>query len=232
MLATAGLLLGASLVLGYAAPSAAADPSPRGYAVQRYADGGVVRWNPCRRISYRANTTLAPRGAMRDVHAAVGEVSRATGIAFAYRGSSHVTPDNGFGWRGSAPRVPRPLVIAWARPGRGPGRSGLLQPRLAGVGAAVSATWRDTAGAVHPPQIVTGLVVINARYNRRLHPGFTGSGSRGLALMHELGHAMGLGHVRAQQQVMNPVLGKRHGRWGAGDLAGLRTVGRPAGCLR
>jgi matrixin len=47
------------------------------------------------------------------------------------------------------------------------------------------------------------------------------------ALLHELGHAVGLGHAPRPGQVMDPVLSGQS-QYQAGDLAGLRAVG-PAG---
>ncbi len=62
--------------------------------------------------------------------------------------------------------------------------------------------------------------------------GFDGPWSHGLILMHELGHAMGLGHVHDPHQVMYsgryPDL--RVDDWGPGDLEGLRQVGAPDRC--
>jgi predicted Zn-dependent protease len=43
--------------------------------------------------------------------------------------------------------------------------------------------------------------------------------------MHELGHAVGLGHAQHPAEIMYPVLTRKPARWGAGDLAGLRVLG-------
>ncbi len=49
-------------------------------------------------------------------------------------------------------------------------------------------------------------------------------------LTHELGHVMGLGHVQAAGELMYTTM---HGQttFGPGDRAGLRRLGRPAGCI-
>ena len=51
-------------------------------------------------------------------------------------------------------------------------------------------------------------------------------------MLHEIGHALGLQHVTERQQTMYPVvLADRLAEYHRGDLAGLRTVGRAAGCM-
>jgi hypothetical protein len=58
-----------------------------------------------------------------------------------------------------------------------------------------------------------------------------GTPARGVLLLHEIGHAMGLGHVNAPDQLMNPVAGP-HSPTGnsAGERAGYEYIYRPASC--
>lgn len=49
-------------------------------------------------------------------------------------------------------------------------------------------------------------------------------------LMHEIGHIVGLAHVKARSQVMFREVQART-EFGAGDIAGLQQLGRQAGCL-
>ena len=59
-----------------------------------------------------------------------------------------------------------------------------------------------------------------------------GSGTRGQLLMHETGHAMGLGHAEGDaRQVMYPVMQDMPAVWGNGDAAGLQQLGLQSGCL-
>jgi hypothetical protein len=51
-------------------------------------------------------------------------------------------------------------------------------------------------------------------------------------LLHELGHAMGLGHVAAKSEVMHEGLGPwSRPYYGPGDLAGLARLGAARGCF-
>ena len=48
--------------------------------------------------------------------------------------------------------------------------------------------------------------------------------------MHELAHVLGLGHIKAQGELMEPS-GGGVTDFGPGDLEGLSELGRSAGCL-
>lgn len=208
----------------------------KGYRLQYNADGSVVRWNPCTAVHYRMNLARAPKGAERDVREAIKRISAATGIRFVEDGRTSTLPQRSYGadakpWKGEVP----PLVIAWARPGRGSGRSDALAsgPEQLGVGGWRTAWWTDAEGS-HAPRVVTGFVVLHADRYARLKAGFRGAG-RGSVLLHELAHVMGLDHVDDRGQLMYPRLTGRSG-FASGDLAGLRRVGRQtktaADCLR
>jgi hypothetical protein len=83
---------------------------------------------------------------------------------------------------------------------------------------------------------VSGVVAMDA--GEPLPAGFGERYSRGVILMHELGHVMGLAHVGAPDELMwspdasqDPVPDLSQSDWGPGDLEGLRALGRAAGCL-
>ena len=191
----------------------------------------TLRWNPCQAIHYRVNLAHAPKGALADVRSAIAQVHRATGMTLVYDGRTSVVPQQHFGENARAGHAP-PLTIAWARPGTGPGASSLLSSRTVGEGGLVWAQWVDARNRLHTWQGITGYVVLNDRYNAVYTAGFGAGRTRGEILLHELGHAMGLQHVSRPSQMMYPVaIPRSRARYGLGDLAGLRAVGRSAGCI-
>ncbi len=112
-----------------------------------------------------------------------------------------------------------PVLIAWVRPEETDVFGGETRSVL-GATQAIAAPGTSV--------FVTGIVAINVGLPQV--PGFSDPGQEGPTLLHELGHLVGLGHVQAPFELMN-----RDGGgvvdYGAGDLAGLRRLGRSAGCL-
>jgi hypothetical protein len=79
---------------------------------------------------------------------------------------------------------------------------------------------------------VTGAVVIDPSNTSNLLASYGAGTSLGELLLHELGHVVGLGHTSDRAQVMFPdILPLGTAAYGAGDLTGLRQLGRAAGCL-
>ncbi|MCW2607443.1 MAG: putative cell wall binding repeat 2-containing protein [Frankiales bacterium] len=177
----------------------------------------VVRWNPCSVIGYRVNAALGGRQALADVQSAVARLSAASGLQFRYLGSTTYVPT-----AGRAPLAGSPLVISWARTG--------TSSHL-GSGEVAHGGWRATTSATGHYRISSGYVVVRA--GAPLAMGFGSGVTRGRVLLHELGHAVGLDHVNDRVMVMNSTVSATSPTavYQAGDLTGLRRVGRPAGCI-
>ena len=185
------------------------------------ASGAPARWDPCTPIDYVVNYSLAPAGAQADVTQAIARVSAATGMTFVYKGGSNETA-----MRGRAPYQPdayphewAPLLISWSRPAS---TDLLADPKSEAVTVPIAVT-----GGIGGGSLVSAEIVLNA--DRQLPVGFGPGASEGEVLMHELGHAVGLGHVSSPSEAMYPSV-RGVASYGAGDLAGFAAVGRPAGC--
>ena len=192
--------------------------------LDRTDQGTPTRWNPCQPIHYVVNDELAPPGSIDDVHEAVRRISRATGIPFDYEGTTdeeasifrEVYQLERYGDRWA------PVLIVWTDPGD----SDVPFERGERVAAGV-------AVPVIPPTrledvYVSGWIAINA--DDPNPPGFSIAGQQGPVLLHELGHLMGLGHVRARGELMHPS-GGGVVDLGPGDLEGLRQLGAEGGCI-
>jgi len=179
-----------------------------------------VRWDPCTVHRYKivsGGTDATVRASLR---AAVARLSKASGIPLVYAGITSVMPR-----RASAGTLPRAagadIVLAFARPGSGRGRTDLLPSTntLLGVGGAYY-TWVGTK----PAWFVSGYGVFDVRRVPRTAAGRT------RMFEHEVGHALGLGHVGLPSDVMYPVQSSTSVTWSTGLAHGLLAVGRPAGC--
>ncbi|MGZ5129065.1 MAG: hypothetical protein ACXWZU_10550 [Actinomycetota bacterium] len=190
-------------------------------------DGRPYRWDPCRPIEYVVNPERAPGGAIDDVHEAVARVSAATGIEFVGDGTVATDAQQQIGsafMDSTTDTGYRPLLFTW----ESDFYLRTLDDRdnLLGFGI----PWRGQGDLAHI--YVSGAVVLNADAGMRT--GFEGRYSEGAVLLHELGHVLGLAHVRrgadeimaTQRDVDYSV-----GNYGPGDLEGLAAVGREAGCL-
>jgi hypothetical protein len=202
--------------------------NPHAFSFIGTSGDAVARWNPCRRIGYRVNARLGGRGALADTKEAIARIRQASGLRFTYQGTTSIVPG------GSKRRYPgdTDLVIAWARPSqseylRGTGVAGMGGP-----------SWTSAVNerGQHDLMIVRGFAVLNA--NLRLGHGFGGGarngyyGTRGQLLMHEIGHAVGMGHADNDEwQILYPRMTGKRAVWGAGDLRGLNRLGTGRGCL-
>jgi hypothetical protein len=200
--------------------------TPRGSAKSHsLIDDPIARWDSCAPIGYRVNLGLAKAGALRDVKGALRRVYQATGLRFVHRGRTAIVPGPHASYPGDTD-----LVIGWARPSDSDLLGGGGGPL--GVGGASWTSGFRNADGTPASKIDSGFVVLDASQQGRTPGGFGTGQTRGELLMHEIGHAIGLQHVNDPRQLMHPWMQRSRARWGAGDLAGLRSLGANQGCLK
>lgn len=181
-----------------------------GYAFALMQPDGLepVTWDPCREIRYAVNPAGAPAGYDSAVTAAVADIARASGLRFAYVGT---TADRQFDDRsGPLDSTPPPVLVAWATPDEVPD----LADEVAGVGGAQAAHLeRDRL------TYVTGTVVLDRDPFADM-----GADLQRAVVTHELGHVVGLDHVDDPGQLMYAET-TGQSALGAGDLDGLAVLG-------
>jgi hypothetical protein len=197
-------------------------PAATGWSPTYVDDAGrPARWDPCTPIRFVVSPAWMPEHGRRDLAEALRRLSAASGLAFTDGGNTDEVPA-----KGRAVHQPErygdrwaPLLVAWAPPastdvGLGAG--------VQGVSLSVAVPGSDGG------HLVSGQVVLNA--DNRLASGFGPGATEGEVLLHELAHAVGLGHVLDPTQVMYVQTTNSESEYGAGDRAGLAAVGAAAGC--
>lgn len=198
-------------------------PTAPGYVFRNVVNGCPVRWDPFQPIDWWFNPAGAQRSAA-DIEQAFDRLSAASGLTFRYRGLSTATYDD---WLLATPTFdssyrfvgPRGILVFW---------SPLSSQGWAGLG--------NYRYFLHPtylgPDVTRGTV--NLSSDMRVWR--TGGDADRMWIdlyLHEIGHALGLGHVDDADQAMHQGLPSPARGWlGAGDGEGLRLVGSEQGCLR
>ena len=220
-----------SATIGPPGPSASTAPRAKVDGAFRFLErvGGVpVRWNPCETITYAVNTEGATSSIEPDLREALARVTRATRIEFESVGTTEETFLRAYQrmrYKGVIRKAE--LIIIWVDHGdyqailrrlHDPRPSIAFAKTMAGLFAD-----RD--------QYFGGIIVMDAEATSQR--GFGHPYAHGSVLLHELGHIMGLDHVKDPDQLMYSGRYPNYGLhdFGAGDLEGLRRIGMDAGCL-
>jgi hypothetical protein len=199
-------------------------PNPS-FTFQRVSAGAPLRWNPCQPIRYVVNLGGYPDSSRRTIGEAVERLEAATGLTLfpvgdttfmpTFANPSPISPTDGALRRGAFE-----IVIAL---------SDSTQTDLVG-GSIAGLTESEGVSRGRATVIGTSSVVIDMG-DVGANPEWAGNGA-GPVLLHELAHAVGLGHVTDPTQLMNPsASASGPTTYSAGDLTGLWQVGSSAGCL-
>jgi hypothetical protein len=220
-----------STAIASPSPSAAPSPRPKVDGAFRFLErvgGGPVRWNPCESISYAVNTAGATSSIRPDLHEALARVTQATGIGFESVGTTGETFIRAYQrmrYRGVIRKAE--LIVIWVDHADYEAILRRLRDSRPSIAFA-----KTMAGLfADQDQYFGGIIVMDAEATSGL--GFGHRYAHGSVLLHELGHIMGLDHVKDPDQLMysgrHPNFGLRG--FGPGDLEGLRRLGEDAGCL-
>ena len=195
-------------------------------------DTQPYRWDPCAPVQVRVNPAGAPAGYLKDIHGAIDRINAQSGLRLRYAGETGIVPRS----RQESYPDGTDLVVAFVYPGQTdyfPKGSG-----AAGFGGARGSYKYDAQGHHTAPKLSTGFVVLKRSLYKELDAGFTAgkkygwNGTRGQLLMHEIGHAVGMGHANLDKaEIMYPAMQDHAAVWGAGDAANLGALGIASGCV-
>jgi len=180
------------------------------YAFLQTEPGGhePVTYSPCRPIRYVVNTVGGPTDALRLITTAVARISKASGLAFEYDGT---TRDTDFSHRTASD----PVLIGFVAPGVLKGMT--VESNHIGLGG--STAFGSTLGR---RTYRTGMVALRADWFRAPLPS---NAEKRAVIMHELGHVVGLGHVHDPHELMN-ASNDGQTTLGPGDREGLALLGK------
>lgn len=192
------------------------------YTFEAMLSGRPVRWDPCTVIHWRYRTAGQVVGGFTQVVRAIARISKATGTTWVYDGAVTTVPTTG--WLPKTSTTRPPVLIGWTTAAH----SDLLAGQPASVLGVTRMAWFGvTQNGTTTAAIRSAVVALN----QTKHLPLTGSVSWYTVILHELSHAMGLGHAASASQLMYPVIQRGLTDLQSGDLAGLAKVGRSQGCI-
>jgi hypothetical protein len=176
--------------------------------------GEPLRWEPCSTVHWSFNPENAPAGGLAVVQSAVNRVAAVTGLRFTYDGAATSVPTTAYLEAQTGAASFQPLLIGWSTPAA----SSLLANQPSTLVGMDQTIW--ARGANGATRIVSGVVALNAQVTAPT----SGGNSWYTFVLHELGHAVGLGHTADATQIMGATIPPAATDYGSGDLAGLASL--------
>ena len=175
-----------------------------------------ITYDPCKPIHVVVNDRMAIKNGSRLVDQAIGQVKKASGQSFIVDGTTDENPS-----RERPLHVDRydsayaPVLLAWSDPKRSPKLAGGIAGYAGSQPVADGNRW----------MYVTGSVILDGPQLDELLGQREGWADARAVVMHELGHLVGLDHVDASGELMQPKGQPGLVSWGTGDLAGFAVLG-------
>jgi len=175
-----------------------------------------VTYDPCQPITYTVNSDIAPAGSAGIIPSAIAEVSRLTGLKFVYTGLNHDAAP-GTAAHPMAVTTNAMVDIAW--------RSSKDMARRGADAVGYGGSGRGTGPIGEPNTYVVGEIALKADAIGAHLTQPDGQAYGRAVLLHELGHVLGLAHVKDVHELMYPgVTALRD--YGPGDREGLALLGQ------
>lgn len=197
---------------------------PGSYAFTTVVDGQPVRFDPCAPIRWTSSTARGPAGGLDVLTEAVARVAAVSGTNWVYAGPAAAEPHSR-----QLPTAPMatypPINIGWTDAGVSDVLAGADRSSL-GV---TSNKWfgMQYSDGSRKARTVSSVIALDRTKALPLRGGMSWKA----VALHELAHAMGLGHVNDDSQLMDTGLSWTLTDLQSGDREGLTKVGRPAGCV-
>ena len=167
------------------------------------AEEGAGRWDPCTVIRWKMNADGYNKRRFGQVVKALRQLRKATGLTIRYDG---LTNDEDI-----ATLEPGVITVSFVPASE-------MSKDIIGT-AGVALNWPDQGGGIARADIRIAL-----------HTGYTYKHGYVPVLIHEFGHAVGLGHSSDERSAMYAYENGAY-RYNRNDLAGLQAIGASNGCV-
>lgn len=184
-----------------------------------YIAGDAGRWDPCAVIEWSYDDSNGGyAGALADAQQAFDRIADRTGLTFGFVGTVDATP-----FVDPAPTT-SDFHLGWSAEAEYAGLAG----GVVGMGGPRGYQMTDDPVFYHWRR---GALVLDREHTLRQGFDVSGTPTWGQVMVHEILHALGLGHAAGAEQLMYGRVSSVNHLFGAGDLTGMTKIGAEQGCL-